>query len=449
MKATHTKRSIPCRATALFVVLAASGCYGSEDAQTADTHTNWLTCEDDVDCAELGASFACVEQVCQDTSVSDAGSSIDDELLSNLPVQLNSGVALLLSDPTQQASKPSVRWMNGRFTVAWGSTGFDIDPNSVEDNGVNLLHAVHLVDFEIETADEVVIDDQSWPSRQVIDINEQGDAIMTWGSGTCLMQVASWQTGESGYIDVCQGEEPAAATRIPGSRDWLVITGSGSDVLVGRLGFDSGLDGPLSPVGQRVAGQAFGVLANDASSGIAVWGDVVGSSVLRIGELAPPAASVPATAFLGAKPTFESFAIASMADQLISISVHEGYLWSSVLRGETASMPRTVMAADVISPRPSIVALDEHGLYAVCYVTGPGPYGGELGRTNGVSLVLLDRDGAAVLEPVEIASGIWNSGGCDVAWSGSDLMVAWWDIDIETDDYLMSVVRAMRVTPVW
>ena len=109
MKATHTKRSIPCRATALFVMLAASGCYGSENAQTADTHTNWLTCEDDVDCAELGASFECVEQVCQDSSASDAGSSIDDELVSDLPVRLDTGAVLLLSDPAQQGSMPRRR----------------------------------------------------------------------------------------------------------------------------------------------------------------------------------------------------------------------------------------------------------------------------------------------------------------------------------------------------
>jgi hypothetical protein len=56
--------------------------------------------------------------------------------------------------------------------------------------------------------------------------------------------------------------------------------------------------------------------------------------------------------------------------------------------------------------------------------------------------------GALVGGPHVVAEGIENVGGCDVAWSGSELLVAWWDISLNGPrvDPRSSTLRA-RILP--
>ena len=88
--------------------------------------------------------------------------------------------------------------------------------------------------------------------------------------------------------------------------------------------------------------------------------------------------------------------------------------------------------------RPGIAQVGD-GRYAVCYSAGGRPAAG-----NRVMLVTIDARGNWVGGPVTVAEGIVNVGGCDLAWSGERLLVAWWDIALDTPSTMPphSVIRA-------
>jgi hypothetical protein len=87
----------------------------------------------------------------------------------------------------------------------------------------------------------------------------------------------------------------------------------------------------------------------------------------------------------------------------------------------------------VLDRPPAAAAAAERGVIGVCYPTGdarpPGPAGSS-NHDNGVAFALLDREGELIGEPRVIATDLENIGGCDVAWSGKEFLVVYWQIDL-------------------
>jgi hypothetical protein len=48
-----------------------------------------------------------------------------------------------------------------------------------------------------------------------------------------------------------------------------------------------------------------------------------------------------------------------------------------------------------------------------------------------VAVALIDGKGTLISGPISVADGVENVGGCDLAWSGEALLVAWWDIALD------------------
>jgi hypothetical protein len=76
--------------------------------------------------------------------------------------------------------------------------------------------------------------------------------------------------------------------------------------------------------------------------------------------------------------------------------------------------------------RVGIASAEAPGFLGACYATGPGSIGGGSAYEDGVAFQLLgpnlDRWGA----PLTVVDRLRNIGGCAIAWTGSDFVIAWW-----------------------
>jgi hypothetical protein len=114
-----------------------------------------------------------------------------------------------------------------------------------------------------------------------------------------------------------------------------------------------------------------------------------------------------------------------------------------------SSVPFEPLAPTRIVDRAVGVApAESRGVVGVCYATGPGPGGGTLQSGDGVAFMAVDASGRVVQGPMVLAEDISNIGGCDIAWSGEEFVVAYWRIDfVETNSLVLdrSEVRAKRI----
>jgi hypothetical protein len=237
----------------------------------------------------------------------------------------------------------------------------------------------------------------------------------------------------------------------PHSTDWLVVTANGTRHLMGR--YDD--DAAAWSVPQQVvsAGDSSEVLAvvGGADQAVAVWRRGAATVAMNVADVTGESPSlVPGDAVEidGSVITDGNYGLAQIGDRTFIFGMDRAALWSAVLSGEgDAPKVNVVATSKVADRRPGAAASVEHDVVGVCYATGPGLQGGaggSAGRGDGVSFVLVGLDGLPVSEPQVIATDLANIGGCDVAWSGKEFLVAWWDIDFDRAGS-QSVIFGQRV----
>jgi hypothetical protein len=112
--------------------------------------------------------------------------------------------------------------------------------------------------------------------------------------------------------------------------------------------------------------------------------------------------------------------------------------WGSIVSG-----PQTIGHSGIRDRRPGITAVHDRGYLGVCYEKGPGPWGGS-GGEDGVAFRLISPYGEPIGAEVEVISGLRNIGDCEVGWSGSEFLVAYWSC---AGDTVWNKIYAQRVRP--
>jgi len=490
MNHMHIRGWISCLLGACCV--AATGCYGADEMQVADTNTNWLRscdadddcqgalscisgrctieCQRDAMCAALGAgaecaateddvsvcdrscerdqacraidpALSCVDGQCREESGQgpldaggDAETSPPDSVDAATPMDSFEGEnEITLSTAARQARAPAVIWSDDRWLLAWYSS-----PLGEPESGPPALEVVELTRQGVMATHRIGRPDD--PFDHVIGINDADQVAVRSSVGEgCELEIVDWRTGESSAIDA---ECTADVASIPGTAEWLVAFADDVDVKSGRF---SAADGWLTEpqvVGERGAATAVAA-AGRIDAATVVWGDVYGSLAYSTSdiEVFPPSSATP---FEGAIHSDGEYGLLQLDDRAFAVGSFVGHLWMTVLGGDIE--PRVIELADtgVVDVRPGIIWIEQLELAAICFATGDGPEAGAPGSSDGLALAFFDRDGVPAEFGINVVNGLREVHGCDLAWSGSELLVAWVQIDGE-DEARTSLVRAKLV----
>jgi hypothetical protein len=355
---------------------------------------------------------------------------------------------ILISDPFEQAGRPRLGFAGGRFMAAY-STVPSREPQTA--NYAAQLNLAEISDVGVESL---------WTQKPARALSHQIAAMAADGrvgafphSGvSCAVEI--FQPRLIGayprFIVGCENDLIALAA-VPGSIEWVVAHADDSAVHVGR--YDPSAETwtvPALAIGLRGIADVLAVTV-DGDDALVAWNDG-GPTQLRkargLGAVsAADAASLgPLVSIAGRVHTDGAYDFATLEDRLIVLGMDGTSLWTASLAGSDEPPAVTSIASSgVVDRRPAIAAASEIGLAGVCYATGPEPWGGVPGRADGIAFALIDAEGRLAAEPRVLAADVYDVGGCDIAWSGEDFLVAWMQVDDEADPEL-SAVHGRRIT---
>jgi hypothetical protein len=420
-----------------------------------------LACEDDAACSKLGDAFACVSGRCrhepeEPPSESDAGAedaSAEDASAEDAgpgPVfdagptiqEFDENGFITLSTVDRVASPPKVIWSEGRFLVAWASASNFDSVTKEPTSGPPAVDVVEVTSSGVVEEHHVEVEDFAGIPGSIAAINDDDQVVRTTQSDECDTQIVDFRTGAIQVMDVPCEERPASIASIRGSDEWIVASSLERDIRVGRYSSAMGWIAPLEVIGERDDDGYTLDVTTAGNAATVVWGNTYGSWAYLIDDLAALTSGT-VSRFDGAVIVDGQYGLAQLDDRVIAVAPFVQRLWTNVLGTDTKAPVKDVIEDALAEDRkPGTAWLAQREVLAVCYTTA----GRDDVADDAVSVVLVDRDGDLV-EGVGIATDIWNGGGCDLAWSGSELLVAWWDIDHSGAG--TSLVRAMRLPVPW
>jgi hypothetical protein len=426
---------------ALALSAVVSGCYGHDKKKVADTNTNWLDCESNDDCDD---SLMCIEGVCSKAPREDAGAGPRDDDAGELPppparVGLAfDGEPMLLSDPEGGASVPKVSSLDGGWVVVWQTPGSD------PANPDRALGVVELDDEGVVDSREIVLPDTDSSSVDLVGLSSDREASVLMQSRSefaaemCTLRFVHVASGDAKDMGIpCKGGQAFVAD-IADSSKWLIAATKGADVLVGVYESSNDWVAPLTAIGQRDDTAPI-ALSSDGKAASVVWGNGATSRAFGIADVDRPAMVTSVTRRDGAVNSEGPYTVEQLDDRAIAVGIRGTGLWSSVLRAGTATPSVQVAHGRGYDDRPSIARTEDGELLAVCYsaTDGAGPLQG--------LLVVIDREGRPVAERMVLAEETWSGRGCDLAWFGDTLLVAWPSTTFEPNVGRKDFVRARRI----
>jgi hypothetical protein len=397
------------------------------------------TCRESNDCQSLGESYACLAGVCRTASiVAPANAALDPagvEGLATMAPPLVPGDALLLSDPLRAANPPIVSWLDDHWSVIWTSSALGFVPASdfeptVFASDVDRSGKIEQREKPLAAADALA------PLRKA----GRRFALKTAARDleTCTLGIVDGDTlAVLSRFEFACGGGAFDAVPVPDSEDWLITWSKGvnpnAELFLGRYrpSQQGLLAGPwgLQSAAQQQAGPFIGIGGGDA------WVYWTGPGSTSIAHMSGVADAV----FLSALGhALEKEEIAPVGSAYALSAVSNGALWlvpdGSALNavrlpieqgfgGQGIALQRIVPTT--IVDRPPGIARVSANRFAVCYAHSLEP-GSSSGNT--VAIATIDDAGNLVGGPVSVAQGIENVGGCDLDWSGEELVVAWLDL---------------------
>jgi hypothetical protein len=350
-----------------------------------------------------------------------------------------------ISDPSRQAGPPAVRFVDGRWLVAWQSMG-------APPIGGDPVLELAMIDEATQAIDRRVGPPLAnwWPHLR---FDEHGRLGVLSDDGQCVHQLYELDLStQTEAFDIPCGRDAhlAVATPVPNSDEWMIAYGGGKlvdSVFVGRYRPSSGVwVVPPIALGERGEDTSLAIFAY-GSQGLVLWGAPSGTTLRTIDALAQAAiANLTVYAFRLDSPISiertsapdSGFAFAQLDRDAVLLGIDAAGLWSLELDSPHGAVPHQVAESGVLDRPPAAAAAAERGVIGVCYPTAdarsPGP-AGSANHDNGVAFALLDREGELIGEPSVIATDLENIGGCDVAWSGKEFLVVYWQIDLAPDQH--------------
>jgi hypothetical protein len=365
---------------------------------------------------------------------------------------------MTLGDPSRQGSAPHVAWLDSRWQVYWTSPGIALDDSAVEP----FLYAASVSpDGEVErraTSFSMRTFDTLQPGPDGTFALLRPAQMLGSQLQPCEIAVTDTVASQShpAFRFSCGGE--FAATAIQGSEDWLVFfsppeegqRGQASDsVWLAR--YRPSEQGWVAGPWKLFSGDLPGALAVSTmrEDAVVIWHATSRTQLARIQGVAGTTPSAPhqperLEAFYTAEEPLYALTETEQGTLLLWPDVEAGLVGSSIRGDGGASSLGSVASTSVVDRTPGVAPIPERALVAVCYATRERPGSGD---GDAVSLAIVDEDGVIVGTPSVVARSMENVGGCDLAWSGSALLLAWWEIDNDTPRVSppSSIVRARIV----
>jgi len=421
------------RILGMLVATSAAGCSSDGSDRSADTNTSWMKpCVVAADCG----SGACVAGYCAEPASPPATPP-------GGPPPASEEWNITVSRAENQAGAPDIRWIDGRFVVAWLGSALDGSGS-------------HVARAEISAAgvwSDTLVPYQGRIASQLV-LSGDGEIAVpsyaTFASG-CAITVYDASLSPAGNAEIpCTSD---AAVAPAGGGAWVVAHGLqvASDVqsvVVDR--FDPGGANPLSgsvAVGTTHSDQSLTLYAF-ADEASVVWPTPGGSALQVVGGVqgAGGLALASQAAVAGTGP-YGGYGFGRIGGHELLFGTNGAALWTAdVTTPGQPLAPRFVAATGVADRDVGVAAANELGIIGVCFGTGPGPGGGFGQFDDGVSFVAVDADGEVVAGPTVIEDAFTNIGGCSVAWSGQEFAVAYWKIKAQGATSELRV-RRIEVSP--
>jgi hypothetical protein len=259
------------------------------------------------------------------------------------------------------------------------------------------------------------------------------------------MTISRWETGESKHVEFpCENGEGAVA-HVPGRDAWLVAMNDGNNAVLGAYAFEGDWLAPFSAIGDGPS-QGLLTLSSNGEAATVLWGYQEGSRGVEIPDVGELAVQTTMERRDRALESDGGYVVVQLDDRAIVVGAQHGLsLWSSVVRDGKSATAVPVAGGSVYGHAPRVAYSDELGLLAVCYQTFETFIGGS---SAGIAVVVIDREGRAVSEPLAVSEDNWNVLGYDLAWSENALLVAWGDImhdDVEERTHYAIMARRLVV----
>lgn len=409
------------------LLVSGAGCYATNSIQGADTNTSWLVCRVQADCSD---GYSCVRGQCTPSSESEPDPAL---VRSALHAELDRDSPFVVSDTERWAGPPTVRWAQDHWVAAWWSA-------STREASVAVAQIAANGDVEARRLQPVL--GTHWTPNAMI--TEDGRLALL-RTDSCALEIfdATGQMSADSFSGPCRGDiNIATATPVPGSMDWLFAYAAGDkggDFFVGRYRPDA--EAWLVPpirLGSRTEYAALNMFTMGEDV-IVASGDLNGTSVVTVPELASP--TTPATDAISPQTpvhmsadllgTDTGFRVAPTGARNLAMGTDGQRLWVAPLNSQAESPTvRELAPGGIAHRRPGVASVPELDVTGVCFAASTGAASSASSLRDAVSFMLVDSQGRAVGEPLVIADGLYNVGGCDLAWSGAAFLVAWWDIEI-------------------
>jgi hypothetical protein len=136
---------------------------------------------------------------------------------------------------------------------------------------------------------------------------------------------------------------------------------------------------------------------------------------------------------------------AGLDDTVAVVAMDGTAVWSAAVdnrSGEVTAGPTRIGASDLDDRHPGLLAVQERGFFAACWMTGVGPWGD--GATDGVRLRLLREDGTPLGAVFDVATDLSRACSCAVGWSGSEFVVIYF---VGAEGTVENRMMAQRIRP--